>query len=247
LPFIVKTRDKKTTLAASAAEAILYNLRMKSLLFDFGGTLDADGTTWLDRFHPLYKEEGLDIPAEKLARAFYDSDDNLHLRHQLKGLDLAETVRLQVADVIKAAAPDRQELIDRVAGRFTADCRESFARLKPSLERLAKKYRLGIVSNFYGNLDGILQAEGLRPLFSVVADSGVLGVGKPDAAIFLHAAKGVGAAPADCVMVGDSIKRDIAGAAGVGMKKALVSAAAEKPEAGQDWTIRSVLELEALL
>jgi len=220
---------------------------MKSLLFDFGGTLDADGTTWLERFHPLYKEAGLDIPTERLDRAFYDSDDNLHLRHQLKGLDLAQTVRLQVSDVVNAVAPERPELIDRVAGRFTADCRSQFVRVKPALERLAKRYRLGVVSNFYGNLDGILAAEGLRPLFTVVADSGVLGVTKPEAGIFLHAANAVGAEPADCVMVGDSIKRDMKGASGVGMKKALVSVAAEAPDAGQDWTIRSVLELEKVL
>lgn len=220
---------------------------MKSLLFDYGGTLDADGTTWLERFYPLYKEAGLDIPRERFDRAFYDSDDNLHLRHALKGLDLAQTVRLQVADVLKSAAPDRPELAAPIADRFTADCRAQFARLRPALERLAARYRLGIVSNFYGNLDGILAAEGLRPLFSVVADSGVLGVTKPDAGIFLHAAKACGAEPAECVMVGDSIKRDMAGAAGVGMKKALISVAKEKPAAGQDWTIRSVTELEAVL
>lgn len=220
---------------------------MKSLLFDYGGTLDADGTTWLERFYPLYKEAGLDFPRDIFDRAFYDSDDNLHVRHALKGLDLAQTVRLQVADVIKILAPDRSDLIDPVGGRFVADCRAQFHRLTPVLERLAKRYRLGIVSNFYGNLDGILTAEGLRPLFSVVADSGVLGVTKPDAAIFLHAAKAVSASPEDCVMIGDSIKRDMAGATGVGMKKALISIATQTPQAGQDWTIRSVVDLEAIL
>lgn len=219
---------------------------MKSLLFDYGGTLDADGTTWLERFGPIYKEAGLNIPQERFERAFYDSDDNLHTRHALKGLDLAQTVRLQVEDVIAALAPDRRDLIDPIAGRFVADCRGQFKRLTPVLGRLAARYRLGIVSNFYGNLEGLLAAEGLRPFFAVVADSGVLGVTKPDAAIFLHAAGAVGAAPADCVMVGDSIKRDMKGAAGVGMKKALISVAAEPPAAGQDWTIRSVADLEAI-
>ncbi len=220
---------------------------MKSLLFDYGGTLDADGTTWLERFHPLYKEAGLDLPPERLERAFYDSDDNLHTRHALKGLDLAQTVRLQVTDVIMAVAPQRKDLIDPIAGRFVDDCRAQFRRLTPSLERLARRYRLGVVSNFYGNLDGILSAEGLRPLFSVVADSGVLGVIKPAPAIFLHAAKACEALPAECVMVGDSIKRDMAGATGVGMKKALITTATTAPDAGQDWTIRSVMELEGIL
>lgn len=220
---------------------------MKSLLFDYGGTLDADGTTWLERFHPLYKEAGLDLPLDRLERAFYDSDDNLHSRHALKGLDLSQTVRLQVTDVIMSVAPDRRDLIDPIAGRFVADCRAHFKRLTPVLERLSRRYRLGVVSNFYGNLDGILSAEGLRPLFSVVADSGVLGVTKPDKAIFLHAAKACEALPAECVMVGDSVKRDMAGAAGVGMKKALITTVKPAPNAGQDWTIRSVTELEAIL
>lgn len=220
---------------------------MKSLLFDYGGTLDADGTTWLERFQPIYKEAGLEVPQERFERAFYDADDNLHLRHALKGLDLDQTVRLQVEDVLKTLAPGRRDLIDPIAGRFVADCRAHFKRLTPALERLAARYRLGVVSNFYGNLEGLLAAEGLGRLFTVVADSGVLGVIKPEPGIFLHAAKAVSASPAECVMVGDSIKRDMAGAAGVGMKKALISIADKTPDAGQDWTIRSVVDLEAAL
>ncbi len=220
---------------------------MKSLLFDYGGTLDADGTTWLERFQPIYKEAGLDFPQDRFERAFYDADDNLHLRHALKGLDLAQTARLQVEDVIRTLAPDRRDLIDPIAGRFVADCRAQFERLTPALERLAARYRLGVVSNFYGNLEELLAAEGLGRLFSVVADSGVLGVIKPEPGIFLHAARAVSAAPADCVMVGDSIKRDMAGATGVGMKKALISIADRAPDAGQDWTIRSVADLEDAL
>jgi putative hydrolase of the HAD superfamily len=115
------------------------------------------------------------------------------------------------------------------------------------LERLASRYRLGIVSNFYGNLDGILRAEGLRDRFSVVADSGVLGVMKPDPEIFLHAARSLETAPEECVMVGDSVPRDIRGASAAGMKKALISVKPQSPEAGQDWTLRSVTELERAL
>ncbi|PIR18854.1 MAG: hypothetical protein COV48_05200, partial [Elusimicrobia bacterium CG11_big_fil_rev_8_21_14_0_20_64_6] len=53
--------------------------------------------------------------------------------------------------------------------------------------------------------------------------------------------------PEDCLMIGDSIKRDMAGAAGVGMKTALISLAPKTPKAGQNWTIRSVLDLEKIL
>ena len=220
---------------------------MKSILFDYGGTLDSDGSTWLERFRPIYKEHGVDVPAERFDRAFYDADDNLPARHRLAGLNLQETLLLQVRDVLSAAAPDRLELAEPIAGQFAADSRASFRKLRPALERLAARYRLGVVSNFYGNLDGILAAEGLEPLFSVVADSGKLGVIKPDPEIFLHAARALGSRPDECVMVGDSVPRDIRGAAEAGMRKALVSKAPQPPAAGQDWTVRSVLDLESAL
>lgn len=219
---------------------------MKSILFDYGGTLDSDGSTWLERFHPIYKECGINVPKERFDRAFYDSDDDLPEKFSLDGLDLEQTLRLQVRAVLQDLAPERVDLADRIAGRFAADSRAHFRRLAPVLKRLAQRYRLGVVSNFYGNLDGILRAEGLIELFSVVADSGVLGVTKPDPEIFLHAARALDSRPEECVMVGDSVPRDMKGAAGIGMKKALVCTRAEVPAAGQDWTVRSVVELETL-
>jgi HAD superfamily hydrolase (TIGR01549 family) len=220
---------------------------MKSVLFDYGGTLDSDGTTWLERFYPIYKENGVAPDRSRFDRAFYDADDSLPARFALDGLDLEQTLRLQVRGVLDALAPERADLTPIIAARFAEDCRSQFRRLTPVLERLAGRYRLGVVSNFYGNLDGILRAEGLRAHFAVVADSGVLGVTKPDPEIFLHAARALESRPEECVMVGDSVKRDIKGAAAAGMKKALVCAAAQPPDAGQDWTVRTVAELEAVL
>jgi putative hydrolase of the HAD superfamily len=220
---------------------------MKSLLFDYGGTLDADGTTWADRFYPIYKENGVVAERPRFDRAFYDADDALQERFALDGLDLEQTLRLQVRGVLDALAPEQAGLTNKIAGRFAADCRSQFRRLAPVLKRLAGRYRLGVVSNFYGNLDGILRAEGLSAHFAVVADSGVLGVTKPDPEIFLHAARVLGTRPEECVMVGDSVPRDMKGAAAAGMKKALVCAAPLAPDAGQDWTVRTVAELEAVL
>ncbi len=218
-----------------------------SILFDYGGTLDSNGVAWLDRFYPIYRENGVIAERSRFDRAFYDSDDALPGRFDLDGLDLEQTLRLQVRGVLDALAPERAERAPEIAGRFAEDSRRQFRALRPALERLARRYRLGVVSNFYGNLDGILRAEGLRAHFSVVADSGVLGVTKPDPEIFLYAARALSARPEDCVMVGDSVPRDIKGAAAAGMKKALVCAQPRVPDAGQDWTVRTVAELEAVL
>ncbi len=220
---------------------------IRSILFDFGGTLDSDGTAWLDRFYPLYQANGVAAERARFDRAFYDSDDALPGRFNLEGLDLEQTVRLQVRGVLDALAPERADRAQQIAGRFAEDSRRQFRALKPALERLADRYRLGVVSNFYGNLDGILRAEGLRAPFSVVADSGALGVTKPDPEIFLYAARSLSTRPENCVMVGDSVPRDIRGASAAGMQKALVCAKSTAPDAGQDWTVRTVAELEAIL
>ena len=50
---------------------------IETLLFDFGGTLDADGVAWKDRFHALYRAEGLDMAAEAFAPVFFAADDAL--------------------------------------------------------------------------------------------------------------------------------------------------------------------------
>ena len=217
---------------------------MTSILFDFGGTLDADGATWLERFHAIYKEEGIEPPREHFDRAFYAADDGLPAIAGLSGLDLQETLRLQVQAVLEELAPDRLALKERLADRFLEDCRAHFRRNIPLLERLRRRYRLGIVSNFYGNLDSVLRGEGLRDLFDAVSDSGVVGVEKPEPALFLHALSALGAESSDCVMVGDSIPRDMKGAEGLRMRHALLTATPEKRCCADAWTLASLGELE---
>ncbi len=218
---------------------------MKSILFDFGGTLDGDGVAWLDRFYPLYKEAGVSVSQENFNRAFYDSDDLLAARFPLKGQSLERTLSWQVRCVLEALAPDKAWVGEQVVERFLEDCRRHFRRNRPILERLRRRYRLGVVSNFYGNLESVLASEGLSGLFEAVADSGSLGVSKPSAEIFLHALSRLEASPQEALMVGDSIPRDMKGAEALAMPHALLG----HPEARccpGAWALKSLPDLEAL-
>jgi putative hydrolase of the HAD superfamily len=219
---------------------------MRAVLFDFGGTLDSDGLTWGDRFFPIYREAGLTLSREAFDRAFYKSDDNLPTRFALAGKALPETLQLQVSCVLEEAAPDRRDLTQAIAGRFLDESRAAFARNKPVLERLARRYKLGIVSNFYGNLTEILAAEGLAGYFGVVADSQNVGHIKPSKEIFQYAMSALGTSPADTVMVGDSIKRDMKGAEDLGMPHILVSPK-EVSCCSRGWRVSVLAELERRL
>ena len=52
------------------------------------------------------------------------------------------------------------------------------------MEELSKKYKLVLVSNFYGNIQTILKDFGLLDFFDEIIESSVVGVRKPDPAIY---------------------------------------------------------------
>ncbi len=222
--------------------------RLKAVLFDYGGTLDSDGIAWRARFYSLYKEAGLKIDPETFAKAFYKSDDNLPTRFKLSDQGLEETVRLQVDCVVETLSQNAR-MAARVAGAFVAQSRAAFKRNRPLLEALSKRYRLGIVSNFYGNLERIISGENLLPLFGAVADSRVVGAEKPDPAIFRHALDRLGAAPEEALMVGDSLPRDIRGAAELGMRQAFLAGPDRPadPAFPKAHLIRKLTDLEDIL
>jgi putative hydrolase of the HAD superfamily len=217
-----------------------------SLLFDFGGTLDSDGQPWIDRFYALYQELGVDVPRQRFDRAFHDSDDNLAKRYSLTGASLEQTVSFQVGEVLKSLASDRGELAPLLTRRFLDGCRTHFSRNSAVLRRLAKRFRLGVVSNFYGNLESVLASEGLAQYFSVLADSAVLGHSKPGAEIFQHALRALDCRPQDCLMIGDSIARDMRGAEGLGLPHALLSGGGDNCCA-KGMRLKTLPEIEELL
>jgi putative hydrolase of the HAD superfamily len=88
-------------------------------------------------------------------------------------------------------------------------------------------YTLGIISNLIGTreIPEWLEAEQFAPYFKTVVLSSVLGIRKPDPAIYLEAARQAGVEPTRCAYVGDNLKRDVTGAraAGFGMIIIMIS------------------------
>jgi putative hydrolase of the HAD superfamily len=213
------------------------------VLLDFGGTLDADGVAWKERFRRLFSEEG--APAgEGFDRAFYDSDDAM-VGAIPRELSFADTVERLSGGV--AGRLGRPETAERVARRFLADARESLARSADVLARLHGRYRLGIVSNFYGNLEAVCRETGLSPHLDAAIDSAVVGAEKPDRRIFEAALSAVGVAPSEALFVGDSLPRDMAGALALGMPHVWIRAGDGSACCAEDRVIGSVSDLERLL
>ncbi|HLN57675.1 MAG TPA: HAD family hydrolase [Thermoanaerobaculia bacterium] len=197
-----------------------------ALLFDFGGTLDGPGVAWRERFFRLWREEE-EVPRERFDRAFFAADDALEGSVPLS-LPFAETVGRLARGIAAGLRTGSESVPGRVAMRFCADSLESLSRSAALLQRLAPRYKLGVVSNFYGNLAAVCREVGLDGFLSAEVDSAVVGCRKPDRAIFDAAFAQISAGPADSVFIGDSLERDMAGARGVGMRHVLL--AGEAPD-----------------
>jgi HAD superfamily hydrolase (TIGR01549 family) len=220
---------------------------IETVLFDFGGTLDADGIAWKERFYAHYRAEGLDIAADAFDSSFFTADDSL-IGTLAPATDLTGTVRALVAKLDlelsrsgASAANGQCERASRVAARFLSEASAALSRNRPILQSLKERYRLGVVSNFYGNLEAVCSGAGLAPFFTALVDSHCVGAQKPDPAIFRAALAMLRGTPETTVFVGDSLRRDREGARRTGMRFVWMAPQSIK-DAGNEASCQSGIE-----
>ncbi|HLH77377.1 MAG TPA: HAD family hydrolase [Candidatus Binataceae bacterium] len=231
--------------------------RIDTLLFDFGGTLDLPGEHWLDRFLVHYRAAGWRLERQELDPAFaWATAQGYRATQALRECDLSSLVERLVQWHI-------EELRERLPARFPAGfvpsqiavpfCHASVAGMLTSrllLAELAPRFHLGVVSNFYGNLERVLADAGILELTTTVIDSSQVGVFKPDPYIFALALQALGARAEHTLMIGDSLTKDCAPARALGMKTALVTGARSACAAaatGADYVIADLADLHSLL
>jgi putative hydrolase of the HAD superfamily len=113
-------------------------------------------------------------------------------------------------------------LAELLAARFQEERRARhivFSDARPALEDLRQTYRLALLTNGPPDLQREkIEGADLARYFEVVTISGDEGIGKPDERIFALTLDRLAVPPQAAVMVGDSLRRDIAGAQGAGLK-----------------------------
>lgn len=194
------------------------NAAAKAILFDFGGTLDDDGLHWPLRFHIAYREAGGELGYRDFEPLFKSTDRDLaelpKIRTMGQRAAIAATTALLVERLPDGDAVNVVRIIDTLHTAVLA----TIARNRPMLERLAARFKLGVVSNFTGNLEPCLAELGIRQLFGSLADSALVGAAKPDPRIFHVVLEELKVAPRDTWMVGDNPDADIRPAAALGMR-----------------------------
>ncbi|MBN1437298.1 MAG: HAD family hydrolase [Sedimentisphaerales bacterium] len=227
--------------------------QVRALLFDFGGTLDNDGEHWFARLYRLMTKQGCGLDWEVFAE---------HADLVARSLEnFADTATLLMGDLVQRICEQLHERLlavegnggvgwqpTEIAGLFMAESEQYLSRNKDVLRDLGKRYRLGCISNNWGNTAGWCAEFGLDKYFETMIDSTVVGAAKPDRKIFDAALTDMGLAADDCAYVGDWFGADMVGGRGVGMKTVWLDDGAKNcpDESMVDYRIKSLLDLAAL-
>ena len=196
-----------------------------TVLFDAGNTL-----MWMDyallASAMLADCDAADAERVRLAehRARPDLDRWLE---SATSTESASTFRTYVGLVLRELGSTGEEAIDRAVAALLPRRREIWTQPAPGAARVlgelcARGYSLGVVSNSDGSVASLLQGAGLAQYLGVIVDSSLVGVEKPDPAIFRFALEALESHPARTLYVGDIPSVDHRAAQRAGMGFALL-------------------------
>ena len=191
-------------------------MNIRALLFDFGGTLDGAGVHWRDRTYRFLQQAYPEIDRDTFDRVDRAAVDKLIDSGNGPQLSLRETMDVIATGIYETLGLDR-DIKDQYVDFFCEDAKEHLDRNRQWLATLRDRYRIGVISNNFGNTQGWCDEYELLPLLDIVIDSTVVGVLKPEADIFHAALTGINASPNEAIYVGDTYLDDVVGAKGVGM------------------------------
>lgn len=200
---------------------------IKAVIFDYGGTLDTDARHWSHVLWAAYERAGIPVGEEQFREAYVSAERALAREPVVRPADtfrdvLLKKVALELHDLSRRGCLAGNE--ERVGGWTEAVVQHSLDYIAPILDvsrkvlaQLREHYKLVLVSNFYGNIGAIL-ADFRLTFFDRVVESAVVGVRKPDPAIYRLGVEATGCSPADVLVVGDSYGKDIVPARQVGCR-----------------------------
>ena len=203
---------------------------IKGIIFDYGGTLDTGGDHWSHVIRDGWNKAGVAANDALFREAYVYGEQELertlhilphHDFHDL--LDIKMQIELGFLAQHGHFPPAMVEEKAKEIAQYCYDvAKANVEKSKIVLQELAAKYPLVLVSNFYGNIESVLNDFGILQCFKKVVESAKVGVRKPDSAIFELGVKALGLKPEEVLVVGDSIKNDINPAKEIGCQTLLL-------------------------
>ena len=203
---------------------------VKGVIFDYGGTIDTNSRHWAEVLWSKYEEFQVPVDKASFREAYVHGERTLarvplvkpeHNFHDVLRIKTDIQVKYLVEQgKLDEATASRERYAEKVADscyRYVLDVLEH---TRPVVKTLSERYKLVLVSNFYGNIQTILKDFGLFEFFSDIIESSVVGVRKPDPAIYRLGVEAMGLPAGNVLVVGDSFSKDMVPAKKVGCKVA---------------------------
>lgn len=206
------------------------NENIKGVIFDYGGTIDTNSRHWAEVLWSKYEAYAVPVTKADFREAYVYGERTLARQPLVKPDDdfrqvLRIKLRLQTDYLVQQDKLDGNDPRTFLRGDLIADscydyvC-EVLKHTRPVVQQVAARYKVVLVSNFYGNIQTILRDFALDTYFAHVVESSVVGVRKPDPAIYRLGVEAIGLPADEVLVVGDSFSKDVVPAKKVGCKVA---------------------------
>lgn len=214
------------------------NTEIRGVIFDYGGTLDTRGDHWSEVIWDGYRQCSVDVDKQDYRNAYVYGERALAanpivtpefhfidvLREKIKlqlqflaGLPLLPTgkddeekqaqlsAHMSAGNVseIEATAMRIAQCINDTTNALLTENRQVLERLRQA------GLPMVLVSNFYGNIKTVLRDAHLDGFFKDIIESAVVGVRKPNPAIFALGVCSLDLPASQVVVVGDTYTKDI--------------------------------------
>lgn len=189
-------------------------MSIKAILFDFGGTLDTSGVHWYPKFKELYQQHQLPVDDGDLREAYIYAERELGKMELFDNIDLFDLLYIKIKNQLLYLKNNCEIFVgnDLKLAMVTAlykDIEETLNENFEIIKSLKNKYKIAIVSNFYGNLKFILERLDYLKYLDLVVDSKKIGIRKPDVKIWQFAIDELNLKNQEVAIIGDSYENDI--------------------------------------
>ncbi len=233
--------------------------QVKGIIFDYGGTIDSNGEHWAEVIWKGYRDAVVRIDKAHFREAYVYAERAMAttplIRPEFNFLDMmAIKIHLQLEYLEeKGLLPDDCPLDDTARRTIAVFCYEyawvATDNARGLISRLARQYPLVLVSNFYGNIESVLEDFRLDKYFQTIIESAVVGIRKPNPEIFQLGIDALELSPDNVVVIGDSYDKDILPSRYLGCQTIWIQKTGWTPYSGDetaDWIIEDFQELAFL-
>jgi putative hydrolase of the HAD superfamily len=193
--------------------------QIHGVIFDYGGTIDTNSRHWAEVLWGEYEARRVPVTKAQFREAYVFAERALakypFIQPHHNFLEVLRIkVKLQMEYLaLQRALPLEECSLEADAEAVAQACYQYVLRVlevtRPVVAELAERYKLVLVSNFYGNIQTILRDFRLDAYFADIVESSVVGVRKPDPAIYRLGVEAMGLPAGEVLVVGDSFSKDV--------------------------------------